>query len=184
MVISHLEKKVQMKKALILTWEKFQDHEVIYPYYSLKEHGFEVTVAANKVGKIFGILGCHMMSDMSCRALASRSSKEWDLLVIPGGVKALEKLRLEQGAIQFVQRWMAANKMVFVLCNGPQLLISAKVLRDRKITGYYAIEQDIINAGATYSRDEVVVDGNLVSCPHYDFMGEWLKVGYEQYENQ
>ena len=52
-----------MKKALILTYEKFQDHEVIYPYYSLKENGFEVNLVANKLGRVPGILGAHMPCD-------------------------------------------------------------------------------------------------------------------------
>jgi putative intracellular protease/amidase len=49
-----------MKKALIITWEKYQDHELIYPYFSLKEHGYEVDIMANAVGKIWGSLGTHM----------------------------------------------------------------------------------------------------------------------------
>ena len=53
-----------MKKALIITWEKFQDHELIYPYYSLKEAGYNVTLMANKVGKIWGSLGTHMPCDI------------------------------------------------------------------------------------------------------------------------
>ena len=168
----------------MLTWEKFQDHEVIYPYYSLKENGFQVSLAANQVGKIFGILGAHVNCDLRTSNLQDVSVDEYDLLVIPGGVKALEKLRLDEDAIDFAHRWMAADKMTFVVCNGPQLLISAKVLEGRRISGYYAIEQDIINAGAEYSRDPVVVDGNLVSCPHYDFMGEWLRRGYEEFDKR
>jgi len=172
-----------MKKCLIITWEKFQDHEVIYPYYSAKEHGYEVTVAANKPGKIFGILGCHINCDIPCDSLYNKSVDDYDLVIIPGGVKALEKLRLNNPAVEFVKKWMNADKPTFVLCNGPQLLITADVLKGRTITGYYAIEKDIENAGATYSHDDVVVDGNLVSCPHYDFMGEWLLAGYESIDS-
>jgi protease I len=173
-----------MKRALVLTWEKFQDHEVIYPYYSLKENGFEVTLAANQTGKIFGILGAHVNCDIATTDLYNETVDDYDVLVIPGGVKALEKLRLDSSAIGFVQRWMETGKMVFVVCNGPQLLISAKALEGRRISGYYAIEQDIINAGAEYSPDPVVVDGNIVSCPHYDFMGEWLRAGYEEFDKR
>jgi protease I len=172
-----------MKKCLIITWEKFQDHEVIYPYYSAIEHGYEVTVAANKVGKIFGILGCHINCTLSSDSLWRKSVDDYDLVIIPGGVKALEKLRLNAPAVDFAKRWMMSNKPTFVLCNGPQLLITADVLKGRKISGYYAIEQDIKNAGAEYSDDEVVVDGNLISCPHYDFMGEWLRTGYESIDS-
>lgn len=171
-----------MKRALVLTWEKFQDHEVIYPYYALKEHGFEVTLSGgpNK-GRIFGILGAHIICDTLISDLDPKSINDYDLLVIPGGVKALEKLRLERNAVEFARNWVNANKMTFVICNGGQLLITADVLRDRTLSGYYSIEPDIINAGATYDRSPVVVDGNLVSCPHYDFMGEWLHRGFNEF---
>ena len=175
-----------MKKALILTYEKFQDHEVIYPYYSLKENGFEVTLVANQLGRINGILGAHIV----CDALTTDFNKpgvrkeyldNYDLLMIPGGVKALEKLRLEEGIVEFVKEWNTTNKTILSICNGAQLMITADILRGRTVSGYYAIEADIKNAGATYDRSPVVIDKNLVSCPHYDFMGEWMKAGVEVY---
>ena len=96
------------KKALILTWEKFQDHEVIYPYYSLKENGFEVNLVANKLGRVPGILGAHMPCDTLTTEFESSKNREkflndYDLLMIPGGVKALEKLRLQKGIVEFVK---------------------------------------------------------------------------------
>ena len=173
-------------KALILTWEKYQDHELIYPYYSLKEYGFDVTLAANQVGKIWGILGTHMPCDLAVSDLEDPEVRkhylDYDLLVVPGGVKALEKLRLEKGAVEFIREWDATNKTMFVVCNGTQLLITAGILKGRTISGYYAIEADVWNAGATYDRGPVVVDKNIVSCPHYDFMGDWLRIGYEVFE--
>ena len=54
-------------------------------------------------------------------------------------------------------------------------------MKGRKLSGYYSIEPDINNAGAEYSRDNVVIDDNLVSCPHYDFMGEWMREGFKVY---
>ena len=174
-----------MKNALILTWEKFQDHEVIYPYYALKENGFSVTLAGGpNLGRIFGILGAHINCDILMDDLDPKSINDYDLLVIPGGVKALEKLRLEDNAVQFAKNWMAADKMTFSICNGAQLLITADVIKGRTVSGYYSIEPDIRNAGATYSREKVVVDKNLVSCPHYDFMGEWIKEGISVYNDR
>lgn len=100
---------------------------------------------------------------------------------MPGGVKALEKLRLESNAVEFVRNWVNNDKVTFVICNGTQLLITANILNNRTVSGYYSIEPDITNAGAIYDRSPVVVDDNLISCPHYDFMGAWLKRGFEQY---
>ncbi len=172
-----------VKNALIITWEKFQDHELIYPFYSLKEAGFKVTLMANKVGKIWGSLGTHMPCDVETNIFENELTRQeylnkYELLIIPGGVKALEKLRQEKGVLEFIQEWNSANKTIFSVCNGAQLLISAKILKNRTISGYYSIDVDIENAGATYSKEPVVVDGNIISCPHYDFMGEWLRTGY------
>jgi protease I len=173
-----------MKKAIIITWEKYQDHELIYPFYSLKENGYEVTVMANVKGKIWGSLGTHMPCDIETKIfnddqVRQKYLNEYDILVVPGGVKALEKVRQEKGVLKFIQEWNAANKTIFSVCNGAQLLISAKILEGRTLSGYYSIDVDIENAGATYSRDPVVIDGNIISCPHYDFMGDWMKTGYE-----
>lgn len=177
------------KKALIITWEKYQDHELIYPYYSLKEHGYEVTLVANKVGKIWGSLGTHMPCDMATTELDNeetfeRMLSEYEILVLPGGVKALEKVRQEKSVLRFIQEWNKQNKTIFSICNGAQLLISAKVLSGRVVSGYYSIDVDIENAGATYSRDNVVVDGNIISCPHYDHMGEWLRVAFDHHNQR
>ena len=165
-----------MKKALILTHAGFQDHEVIYPYHSLKENNFEVTVVANQLGRFYGILGCHMVGDVLTTDFNDPENRtkylEYDLLIVPGGVKALEKLRLEEGVVEFVREWNRLDKTIFSLCNGAQLLITT-------VSGYYAIEADINNAGATYHRGPVVVDSNIISSPHYDFMGEWMRTGYE-----
>jgi protease I len=178
-----------MKKALIITWEKFQDHELIYPYYSLKEAGYEVTLMANKVGKIWGSLGTHMPCDIETSLFEDKNERKsylnnFEILLIPGGVKALEKLRQEKGVLKFVQEWNAADKTIFSVCNGAQLLISAKILKGRTLSGYYSIDIDIENAGAIYSRGPVVVDGNIISCPHYDFMGEWMRTAYQVHEQR
>jgi protease I len=168
-----------MKKALILTWEKFQDHEVIYPFYALQEHNYKVDVAANEKGsRVLGILGAHIIPTLTVGDLEFMDINSYDLLYIPGGVKALEKLRLEKTAVDFVKKWFDAGKNVMCICNGAQLLITANVLRGRKCSGYYSIEPDIVNAGAEYSRG-VVVDNNLVSCAHYDDMGEWMRKSME-----
>ena len=173
-------------KALILTWEKYQDHELIYPYYSLKEYGLDVTLAANQVGKIWGILGTHMPCDLAVSDLEDPEIRKhylnYDLLVVPGGVKALEKLRQKFGIIQFISDWNKSRKVISSTCHGAQLLISAKVTKDRRITGYPSLKDDLENSGATYLNNEVVIDENIISSPHYDHMGLWMEKTLEVYE--
>ena len=178
-----------MRKALIITWEKYQDHELIYPFYSLKEHKYEVTLMANYVGKIFGSLGTHMICDATTNELRDKSKflrylNDYEILLIPGGVKCMEKLRQEKIVLEFIKEWNSKDKTIFSVCNGAQLLISAKILKGRTVSGYYSIDTDIENAGATYSRENVVIDGNLITCPHYDFMHEWMMAGYNHHERR
>jgi protease I len=173
------------KNALLITYEKYQDHEVIYPYYRIQEDNFNVTLMSNiSNGRVFGILGAYMNSDVSINELSDKTKydqylQEYDVLIIPGGVKALEKLRLEKDVVRFVRDWDKLKKTIFCICNGAQLLITANITRGRKLTGYYSIEADITNSGATYSRDGVVVDQNIISSPHYKYMGEWMKTALD-----
>jgi protease I len=101
---------------------------------------------------------------------------------LPGGVKSLEKLRLEKKVLDFIYQWDKLGKIIASTCHGAQLLISSKIVKGRKISGYYSLEDDVNNAGAIYSRDPVVVDKNIVSSPHYDFMGEWMEEALAQHK--
>jgi protease I len=167
-------------KAIIITWENFQDHELIYPYYRLKEETNNVIILSNKLGKFNGIMGTSMISNYTVDILHDKKEcnnfiEDYNILVLPGGVKAMEKLRQEKQVINFISNWNNKNKIIACICSGTQLLISAKIVKGRKVSGYYSMEDDIINAGANYSRDSVVVDKNLITSPHYDFMGIWMK---------
>jgi protease I len=173
-----------MKKALILTYEKFQDHEVIYPYYRLTEDDYEVDIVANKLGRIHGILGTYMECTLLVDDLVSKRDElfQYDMLVIPGGVKSLEKLRQEDAALSFINEWDAAAKVIACICHGAQMLISARVVAGRDISGYYSIKDDIINAGANFVDAPIVDAGNIISCPHYKWMGPWLKAAIDRVE--
>jgi protease I len=173
-----------MKNALIVTWEKYQDHEVIYPYYRVIEEGFDVDIMANVKGRIHGILGTYMESTRTIDELETSYEEimnQYDLLIIPGGVKALEKLRQEKKVLDFIADWDGRNKTIACICHGGQMLISAKITRDRDVSGYYSIKDDLINSGANYVDAPAVVSNNLVSCPHYKWMGEWMLSVFEVY---
>jgi protease I len=176
-------------KALIITYEKYQDHEVIYPYYRLLEETENVSVASNKEGSVTGILGCSVKSDILISEFHRAEAyvamlNDFDFLVLPGGVKAMEKLRQEKMVIKFVADWNEKNKVIACTCSGAQLLISAKIVKGRKISAYYSMEDDIINAGAFYSPDPVVRDGNIITSPHYDFMSKWLREAIDVYRQE
>ena len=170
-------------KALIVTWENFQDQEVIYPFHRLKEETEEVIVVANVTGKFFGIMGANMTSHLLLDDLVADEKSylaNYDLLVLPGGVKALEKLRQERGVINFIRNWHDLGLTIASTCHGAQLLISAGIIKGRRVSGYYSIADDIKNAGATYVDEPAVEDGNIISSPHYDHMGIWMKTAIDQ----
>ena len=169
-------------KTLIITWENFQDQELVYPYYRAREEAekeSDVIVMSNVIGKFYGIMGCNMeshklVSELHDQDLAIKYIEDYDLLIIPGGVKALEKLRQEKQVLNFIKLWNEAGKAIASTCHGAQLLISAKIIKGKKVSGYYSIEDDINNAGASYINQPVVQDGNIISSPHYNWMGEWM----------
>jgi protease I len=170
-------------KSLLITWEGFQDHEVVYPYYRLLEEASstnDVRVYANKLGRINGILGCHVVCSHETNLFKDHGHnekliEEFDLLVLPGGVKALEKLRQEKAIISFIQNWGGAGKLIASTCSGAQLLISAKLVKGLKVSGYYSMQDDLENAGAIYTKEPVTTSANIISSPHYDFMADWMK---------
>ena len=158
-------------KALIITGNLVQDHEFIYPYYRLQEAGFEVDVAGKDGLDCFGIIGTKIPVNMSYEDI---KVKDYDLLVLPGGAKCMEKLRQEEEVLDFISKFNKSSKTIASICHGAQLLISAKVVKGKAISGYYSIKDDIINAGARYVDAPCVVDKNIVSCPHYKYLGEWM----------
>jgi protease I len=95
--------------------------------------------------------------------LDQASINDYDALLLPGGVMNPDKLRINQGAVDFVRSFFDAGKPVAAICHGPQLLIEADVVRGRRMTSWPAIKTDLVNAGAQWVDETVVVDGNLVT---------------------
>tara|TARA_E500000318_G_scaffold111703_1_gene131310 strand:+ start:797 stop:1327 length:531 start_codon:yes stop_codon:yes gene_type:complete len=166
-------------KALIITWENFQDQEVVYPYYRLKEETDDVKIISNVTGRFHGIMGVNMTSHDILDNLTNYSN--YDFLVLPGGVKSLEKLRQEKDVLEFIRQWDVDGKLIASTCHGAQLMISAKITEGRKISGYYSIKDDINNSGAIYVDAPAVIDDHIVSSPHYDYMGDWMKAAITLY---
>ena len=168
-------------KSIILTHSGYQDQEIIYPYYRLREEG-EVKIVAEDAGKISGILVTGILAHMSTKEL--RLDYQWfrdfDLLVLPGGVKAMEKLRQDETATAFVTYWNGLGKPIASMCSGAQMLISARVpLKGHRLAAYPAMAVDVENAGAVFVNEPVVVDGNIVSSPHYNHLAEWMCTAIE-----
>jgi|TARA_Y100000310_G_scaffold343477_1_gene451297 protease I len=161
-----------MKRALILTQRNVQEHEFFYPYYRLREEGFEVTVATEDGQETTGILGLKIPVDSR---IDSINPDNYSLLVLPGGAKAMEYLRQNEMALNMIREWNQKGKVIASICHAAQLLISADSVRGKRISGYYSIKDDINNSGAIYVDAPFVTDGNIISSPHYKYLGPWMK---------
>jgi protease I len=148
-----------MKKALIISADNFEDTELLVPYYRLQEDGIKVDIASVRKGKIKGKHGYEVEVD---KTLKDVDPEGYDILVLPGG-KAPETIRKEREAIEIVRHFFQNNKPVSAICHGPQILISAGLLKGRHATCYRSVAPGMKDAGAFYVDREVVVDGNLVT---------------------
>ncbi len=164
--------------ALIITSQLVQDHEFIYPFYRLKEEGLNVDVYNQSDQIVKGFFGTKIppQKDDSIISLNKIDIDHYDILVLPGGVKSMELLRLDREAINVVKDFNKKNKFIAAICSGTMMLISADIIKNKKVTGYYAWKQDIINAGGIFVDSPSVDDGNLITSPHYKYNGEWMKL--------
>jgi len=159
-------------KALIITGRQVQDHEYIYPYYRLQEEGYEVDVAVRGKETVLAIIGVRIEPTKDIPEL---KVEDYEVLVLPGGAKAMEYMRQDQEILDFIAKFHASGKVIGSICHAGQLLISAKLVQGRKVSGYYSIKDDINNAGGTYVDAPFVTDDRIVSCPHYKHLGPWMK---------
>jgi len=150
-----------MAKIAVIIDDMFEDSEYSEPSTAFQEEGHEIIHLGLEKGKrVKGKKsGTTVVIDQK---VGDASVEGFNALLIPGGFSP-DKLRAHTEPVEFVKSFVDSGKPVFMICHGPQLLITARVLQGRKITGWKSIKQDIINAGAVYLDKEVVVDGNFVS---------------------
>lgn len=161
------------RRAVIITAQGFQDEEYIYPYYRLLEAGFQVDVATKDGATVLGKYGNPAKANIATTAL---DSSKYDLVLLPGGFEAPDRVRLLPEVLEFVREMDKQKKCVAAICHGPWILISAGVTKDRKMTAYWSIEADVRNSGANYQHKEpVVVDGNMITSPHYNNNADFMR---------
>jgi protease I len=158
------EKPVPKHKAVVLTADKFEDMEVFFPVFRLLEEGWQVDVAAPDMKEINGENGYSLKPD---KTIASVNPDEYDLLIIPGGQPdgAPTTVRKIKKAQDIARSFFLKNKPVASICHGPYTLVSAGLVKGRKLTSFWhdGVPEEIKAAGGTWVDKEVVVDGNLVT---------------------
>ena len=145
-------------KILILTAPRFDDYEMIYPYFRLQEAGVQVEIASVEKGPVQGI---HYSFEAE-KTYNDVIPSDYDGLLLPGG-SAPETVRLYPKAVEIVSAFVEACKPVAAICHGQQILITADLLKGVKCTCYKSIKDDVINAGGLYEEAPVVVDKNIIT---------------------
>ncbi|GAB4260602.1 MAG: type 1 glutamine amidotransferase domain-containing protein [Deferrisomatales bacterium] len=151
--------RLQGKRVAILVENLYEDRELWYPYYRMKEEGARVELIGPRVDTFTGKYGIPACAD---RGAGEVSADEYDAVIVPGGY-APDHMRRHREMVELVAGAAAAGKVVAAICHGGWMLASAGVVRGRTVTGFFAIRDDLVNAGARWVDDEVVRDGNLIT---------------------
>lgn len=167
-----------MKKAVIVVGPAVEDTEFAYPYYRLQEDDFTVDVASNGGVDIVAKHGLPIKVNKDIKKL---DPAEYDFLVVPGGLESPDRLRQIPELLRFIQDMNQAGKLIASVCHGPWVLISAGIVKGKKMTTYVGCKDDLINAGAQYQDVPVISDGNIVTAPHFRNNAAWMKEALRVY---
>lgn len=159
------------KRVAILVEDCYQDQEVWYPFYRLKEAGVEVVVVGTGQPEYRGKYGYPIKPDVAAEEV---SAKDFDGVIVPGGY-APDMLRRFPAVIRFVKEANAQGKIIGAICHAGWVLCSADVLRGKTVTCFSAIKDDVVNAGATYVDRDVVQDGNLITSRKPDDLPAFMR---------
>jgi protease I len=163
-------------KILIISANRFEDSELLVPYYRFREEGITVDIASLTKGFIKGKHDYEIEANL---AIADVHPEHYSALVLPGG-KAPSALRENKRVLAVVRAFFEAGKPVSAICHGPQILVSAGVLKGRTATCYRSVAEELRSAGVNYRDAEVVVDGSLVTSRQPSdlpaFMRETMKM--------
>jgi len=148
------------RRVAILAENLYQEMELWVPYYRLKEEGAEVKVVGAGGAKTYTSKHGYPVSvDVQAEAV---SAVEFDAVIVPGGY-APDLMRRSEAMVRLVREAFHQGKLVAAICHAGWMLVSAGILKGRTATSFFSIKDDMVNAGATWVDQEVVVEGNLVT---------------------
>ncbi|WP_419419839.1 type 1 glutamine amidotransferase domain-containing protein [Legionella sp. D16C41] len=147
------------KKVGILIENDYQELEFWYPYLRLQEEGIEPLIIGKEIRSYKSKLGYEAKADITAE---EASSMHFDAIIIPGGY-APDKMRTQLAMLHIIKDTYERGGIVAAICHAGWVLASAKILNGKKVTGIKSIQDDLINAGAQFIDEQVVVDGNLIT---------------------
>ena len=171
--------KLEDTSVAVLVEDIYEDQELWYPVYRLREEGATVTLVGPEAEKTY--TSKHGYPAVADRAAGDVSADEFDALIIPGGY-APDRMRRHGAMVQLVAEMVKADKTVAAICHGGWMLCSAGVLDGRSVTSFFAIKDDMVHAGADWTDEEVVRDGNLITSRTPDDLPAFLRAIIESLE--
>ena len=156
--------KLENKKIAILATNGFEKSELFEPLRALKNEGATVHIISKEKGRIKSWDGDNWGESIEVdKEVSEVSATDYHSLLLPGGVANPDSLRTNEDTLLFIRDFFSQSKPVSAICHAPWLLISAGVVENRKMTSYKSIKDDLINAGANWVDEEVVVDEGLTT---------------------
>lgn len=184
--------RLRGKRVAIIVSYEFEDVELLYPFLRLSEEGAEVTIIPVKAGlhprpaipgkpvtgrygtpvplEVFGLGERYVIEEIE-----DAKPEEFDALIIPGGFSP-DHLRIDERVLKLVKAMYEAGKIIAAICHGPQVLISAGLVRGKRVTAYRAVRDDLVNAGALFEDVPAVRDGNLITGRVPDDLPEFCQL--------
>jgi protease I len=160
---------IMKKRIAILATDGFEESELKSPKEAMEKEGFQVEIVSLKTGNIKSWANGNWSKEYKVdKVLSEVSAKDYNALMLPGGVINPDKLRREEEALNFVRDFFKQKKPVAAICHAPWILIEADVVKGRKMTSFNSIKKDLMNAGANWVDEEVVVDEALVTSRNPD----------------
>lgn len=152
------------KRIAILATNGFEEVELTSPKEALEKEGFQVDIISPEKGRIKAWDSGNWSGTYEVDQMVTEvSANDYHGLMLPGGVINPDHLRRSQKALDFVKEFFTQKKPVAAICHGPWTLISAGVVEGRTMTSFHSIKDDLVNAGANWQDQEVVVDQGLVT---------------------
>lgn len=174
--------RLEGKKIAVLVTNGFEQIELTKPVEGLKEAGAKVDIVSpENTVKGWNVTdwGDVVKADI---LLDNADPEEYDCLVLPGGVLNPDKLRMNDTAVKFVRHFTSSNKPIASICHGPWTLIETGFVNGKKLTSYSSIKTDLVNAGAHWVNEAVVVDGNLVTSRQPDDLPAFVETMVNVFE--
>jgi protease I len=157
-------KNLSSKRVAMVATDGFEQSELLEPKKALEAAGAKVDVIAPKPGRIRGWKHTDWGDEVAVDAVIGQvRAEDYDALVLPGGVMNPDKLRLHDDVLAFVRKFFDQGKPVGAICHGPWTLINAGVVKGRHVTSWPSLRQDLVNAGARWTDEEVVSERGLVT---------------------